>query len=680
MSDEARSLVEHFAPPGDLRGFAGWICGYSADAVALNSMTERFSGQGLKDRGRAGLPLLGLMLEPTHRQIPPTAVPGLLHLLAKTAEPPFRLMHAKVALLGFRDPLDPLNWSLRLLVSTGNWTRQTSQDSLDLVWRVDLEPADLDSDDPETLMKRADIAAAAEFMAWLRGLYQSETIAADAESGSPHGGPATEKFRALDDWLARVASSSSLPPPRFFDTRARSIIDQLPGLVGNASGNARRRNCLVIGSGFYEGPSSNGGLPRVPERVRAMLRGEGFLTAKSHDYLVLEPTSCQLLAADGMAAVLTKEHEWHLLAAGQPYEGLQLRLHAKFLFSANWRAESDRCSSAWVYIGSGNLTDAGFLQAASRTRGNLEAGVVFAADGLRWEGERNERDAITTLLPIDWHLEIDGQTVLTGGAERPETGPAVVASPVTHLLWRTTDGGGQLSIPQTSLSGDGLRTVSARPSFDVIDPNGTPCSTDQGRFLWPHAQPAQVNVQFDLDAVTRVVLVPVQDIFGRLAGQSLDPIGFDMAIDRLATFPFAQADDPAPPSGAPPDPIPPVNPDHKSPSIARHPGSVGLAIRQTMQLIEGIAECQVSIPAEDWHSWCSRLDCVLCQIGNDDPVFAELRRIGLNPLAVLRQDPFLPEHARQSGPTRERLDAALVHVEEAWGVRELTPLGETAAT
>ena len=59
---------------------------------------------------------------------------------------PFRLMHAKVALLGFRSNTDDVErWQLRLIVSTGNWTRATLEDSLDLAWRIDISSADIKS-------------------------------------------------------------------------------------------------------------------------------------------------------------------------------------------------------------------------------------------------------------------------------------------------------------------------------------------------------------------------------------------------------------------------------------------------------------------------------------------------------------------------------------------------------
>jgi superfamily II DNA or RNA helicase len=646
-NNATRSLVEHFTPPGDLRGFAGWICGYSADQIALNSIAERFTGEGRRERARAGLPTLGLILESTHEQIPPTAVPGLLHLLSRSGQPPFRLMHAKVALLGFRDLKDPQRWSLRLIVSTGNWTRQTSQDSLDLVWRIDLDRSDLDSDEADVSARRADFAAAYDFMTWLRGYYQSDIL-----TGSDAAGTASltaERFRTLDRWLELVGADGTLPPARFFDTRSASIIEQLPGLVDNETRGGRRRNVLVVGSGFYEGPSADGSAPQVPFRVRSALRSAGFLTADSASYLILEPSNCQMIAVEGVASKLTEKRDWILLGPGQPHWGLQLRLHAKFLFSAYERTDSDKCGSAWAYVGSGNMTEAGFLRAASRSGGNLEAGVVFAPDGLRWSGNQDELNAVTTLLPIDWDLTIDDGVVLSTGDPRPEDGLPVLAAPVSHLVWNGSGTAGRLHTPEAL--GDQENAV--RHPFEVVDLDGVACPLEAGAFVWPHPQPSQVHVRFEAENAVRVVTVPVQDDFGRMAGQSLEPIEFDMAIDKLSAFPFPPADDPYPP---PEKPDPNRSPTTDALADRKRSGVVpsGLAIRRSMHLVETIADRQVAISPEDWHSWCHRLHCVLCQIGANDPIFADLRAIGMNPLSVLRRDPFLPAHARQDGPTRDR--------------------------
>ena len=93
------SLAQHFEAPDDHLGYFGWLCGYSADAGFLNDAAERFTRRTAAQRAHEGRVRLAVMLDPGQPQIQPTDVPGILHLPIN-AERPFRLLHAKVALLG----------------------------------------------------------------------------------------------------------------------------------------------------------------------------------------------------------------------------------------------------------------------------------------------------------------------------------------------------------------------------------------------------------------------------------------------------------------------------------------------------------------------------------------------------------------------------------------------------
>ena len=123
--------------------------GYAAILRMLAFLTMLWSGS-LAERTLSeptkGASQWRLMLDPGNPQITPKEVPGVIHL-PMNGVPPFRLLHAKVALLGFRHTSDARQWRLRLIVSTGNWTRQTLEESLDLAWRIDLSDQDLKSDD-----------------------------------------------------------------------------------------------------------------------------------------------------------------------------------------------------------------------------------------------------------------------------------------------------------------------------------------------------------------------------------------------------------------------------------------------------------------------------------------------------------------------------------------------------
>src|SRR4051812_39826789 len=131
------SLAQHFEAPEDFLGSFGWLCGFSADVGFLDDAVERFTRRTHAQRAYEGRIAMALLLDPSNPQIPPKDVPGVLHLPVNGVLP-FRLLHAKVALIGFRHTSDARQWRLRLIVSTGNWTRQTLEESLDLAWRIDL--------------------------------------------------------------------------------------------------------------------------------------------------------------------------------------------------------------------------------------------------------------------------------------------------------------------------------------------------------------------------------------------------------------------------------------------------------------------------------------------------------------------------------------------------------------
>lgn len=112
------SLAGHFDAPEDYAGYFGWLCGYSADALFLDDAATRFTRLTNRQRAHQGRIELAIMLDPGNPQI--ADVPGVGHLPIKAnVNKPFRLLHAKVALLGFRHQDNRRDWQLRLLVSTG---------------------------------------------------------------------------------------------------------------------------------------------------------------------------------------------------------------------------------------------------------------------------------------------------------------------------------------------------------------------------------------------------------------------------------------------------------------------------------------------------------------------------------------------------------------------------------
>lgn len=119
------SLSAYFVPPTDCIGEFGLLTGYSADTHFFNDALDKFTQTIKSQRAYEGSGYLAMMLDPSHHQISAVDCPGLVHLAAKSnTEKKFRLLHAKVALLLFKNKLTEQK-IIRVIVSTGNWTRQT---------------------------------------------------------------------------------------------------------------------------------------------------------------------------------------------------------------------------------------------------------------------------------------------------------------------------------------------------------------------------------------------------------------------------------------------------------------------------------------------------------------------------------------------------------------------------
>jgi len=675
------SLVEHAAPPTDMTGHAGWICGFSADADFMEAFVERFTGQGRSARAELGRTFIGLCLDRSQAQIPPGEVPGVLHLPARNDAPPYRLMHAKVALLGFRHSTDENKWALRLLVTTGNWTRQTTEDSIDLVWRLDLAAEDVLAQESDDALEqhRTDMAAAHDFWCWLRQQYQCRLLEGNAEAGKAEK-TQSAAFAELERWTNQLKPRPDTTP-RFIDTRQRALIAQLASRVKTHAGPQRRNN-LVLGSGFWEG-GKTAGLPVVPLTIVEALTKASLLTQSAKITLVVESHKCAALANEHVFNSM-REATWSLLHPLK-VEGDMRRLHAKFLFSANRQADSRGCTSAWIYLGSGNLTHAGFLAAPSHD-GNLEAGVIMAADGLSWEsaGTKSRLTPVGHVLPVDWDAHITDLSALTAGDGPPDRDTQFIAPPVSHLVWAPDKTGNYLAVPPGE---DAAGIVVLGQS------NQAPTQNASGQFRWDGEQPAHVGVRrLDQNDGAPTVLVPVLDRFGRLAARPLEPIDLEQAIELLNSFPTApnggdSGDDEASP--APPNTKNPPGPAGRPAPDAHY------AIRRTMQLIEAIAERQTMVPRGDWTSWTQRLQCVLTQLGSlpgrgnvdqrqhhdkeatKGALVEALLPLKINPLSCLREPPFLPDYVKRGSTEFLAIDEALSAVEASWDVTKFDGLEST---
>lgn len=661
------SLAQHFEPPTDYRGVFGWMCGYSADASFLDDAAERFTRNTRAQRAYMGDIHLALMLDPGNENISMVDAPGVMHLpLRRLDDKPFVLLHAKVAILGFRHEGDSSRWRLRLIVSTGNWTHETLEESLDLAWCAELASEDLEAQDEITRQVCADMTAAWEMLDWLRTLFDTRLFDAEARRGvqtrSTHAG------QLFETWIGMVLAAGKADKPRFIDNRKRSFIDQLPEMVA-ATGITSRRNYLAMGSGFYEGTSDKDEVPSMLRNIVDTLQEHQVLTARAEIDVFVNPQGCQAVATS-LGAL--KASNFVVRPAGQPsYFGQTLRraLHAKFLFSANYRENSNVCNSAWIYLGSGNLTGPGFGNQMSARGGNLEAGVVFAPDELYWkvDKEKSPRTWISNVLPVQWETDVESLAVpLVAGSDLPEREVQHIAAPVAWMLWHDEGDLCWLSAP----AGE---TV----PFAVISETGNACAIDElGRHVWRLQRPRQLTLCWDADGKRHQAAVPVIDEFGRFAATALPQIDIDEAWWQLANFPMPPDDDDLTPENIDDIPSLPQAPsEHATASqVASYP------IRKMMQLIEDIAAKQTAISQVDWPAWCARLEQCLIQ-ASTSAVLKKFSELHLNPISPLWEVPFRPTFAETSDtPEGQRYEAVLCRVEAEWKVASLSKIGGSDET
>ena len=658
---QPKTLAQHFEPPDEYVGRFGWICGYSADAAFLENAIERFTLLIASRRAHDGRIALALMLDRGNPQITLADVPSLLHLPIKVSTPPFTLLHAKVALLGFRRPELSDSWCLRLIVSTGNWTRQTLEESLDLAWVIEIHSEELKSPSDNTKQACADFRAAWDMLSELRTLFDDRTLNR-AEAGRSETDSAVA-MKELDGWITRAVSIGRRMKPRFFDSRRKSLLDQLPELVklhGRQSSDdpVVARNYLAMGSGFYESAGGTKEVPSVLKALVATLQQEVLLTRNADINVFVNPNACQAVA-ESLASI--EDAGWKVrIPAETKLDCLSPRtLHAKFIFSANERSDSFFCISAWVYLGSGNLTRPGFANKMLHENGNLEAGVVFDPGKLRWypDSDGSESDVITNYLPIQWDDE-DGVTSIKfeSGSDMPERGIEFTAAPIAYLV--------------SAVNGETCCLTPSGP-FDILNSTGIPCDRDnEQRFVWVESPPRIVQVRWQEGDQTRLAWVPVIDSFGRIAATTLRRIDLDEAWSQLDHFPMPPPED---------ELVTEADEEADSDGLeqrASRSQTASYPIRQMMQLIENIAAKQTAVSQNDWTMWCTRLEQCLT-MASKNPILNEFKKLGLNPLTPLREEPFRPRFAENDDSAEgKRYCDVLSRIELAWKVKELSPIGE----
>lgn len=649
------SLAQHFDAPDDYIGYFGWLCGYSADALFLNAAAERFTRQTASQRAHIGNISLAVLLDPGNPYISLVEAPGVAHVpIRKISDKPFKLLHAKVALLGFRHKENPDKWQVRLLVSTGNWTRQTMEESLDLIWRVDIDSEMLEFSDEETPQSCADIKAAWNLISWISGFFDLSLLNVSTNS---------HIVEQVVQWI-EICAENAKGKSRFFDNRDKSLLAQLPQKIKSI--NDVKRNYLAMGSGFYEESKGDVRLPDVPIRIIENLKKNGVLTNNPIIDLYVNHRACQSIAT---AVDSLQEHGVTIRPAATPCavfgDAMERSLHAKFLFSANHRDESNVCSSAWVYLGSGNLTNPGFSNSMSRTAGNLEAGVVFSPEKLHWYAEKKISDqlVIVNLLPIQWDKEFKDSDALDMGAGMEDRDNIYTAAPITWLNWHKEGDIQELRAPVEETANFG---------FQIFDSIGQRCLRTDTGFRWNESQPRQVLIKWEEGDQLHELYIPVVDQYGRIAATELTTIDIDEAWWQLADFPLQAAVSGEDDSEDNTDKYQPQNGTNGSAAqITQYP------IRQMMEIIENIAAKQTEIHQMDWLLWCTRLKQTLMQACDSEPVKYFRDELKLNPLSPLLHKSFRPSFAETDNSESGKFyEDVLSEIQDSWMVKDLTKIGD----
>ena len=649
------SLTQLFEPPEEYRGSFGVVCGYSADSEFLDAAMERFTRNTRAQRAYEGRVSLLLMLDPAQPQIALTDVPGVYHAaFVSGTNKPFRLMHAKVALLGFRHQSDAKQWQLRLIVSTGNWTRQTLEESLDLAWYVDIDSSELTGKTDAYVRQRcADFKAAWGLFEFLGNYYPAPLITERSQVGD---------YSEFRDWIAEVSRRRALPEARFIDNRQIAFLNQVPGRVKNLTAGGKTPNYLAMGSGFYEG-NAGGEVPSVLKAIVDSLKDGRCLTRNPEIDVFVNHNACQSLATS-LPAVQVEN--WCVRKAYQPswYGMVERSLHAKFLFSAYERSGSTACLNSWVYLGSGNLTGPGFRVRMS-TGGNLEAGVVFVPHELYWHESRGiaPNKVVSNLLPIQWEEEITDTQKLHAGGEMEYGEQEFLSAPVSWFLWADGDDQAQW----------GWLVVDTGEAVDyqVVNLSGSACGFESGHgFRWSTGRPREVEVQWQLEGKRCSARVAVIDEMGRVAATEMPQLGLEQAWMQLLAFPEQPEDEE-------------LDPDNEKSGTGGGKGKRPVTgsschsdypIRLMMELIENIASKQTAISETEWPRWCTRLEQILTQAADCD-VVGYFRTLELNPLSPLKAEPFRPDFTLDITEESKRYEAILDRVAERWGVAGMASLG-----
>jgi hypothetical protein len=641
MQHDRRDLDALFAPEPNQFGTHMLICGLSADIETLERITSAFTGQSKVQRAASGLLRSVLMLDASARLLSPLAVPGMLQLAPCAAtdwKQQTSLMHAKVALMGYAESPFGAPTALRLVVSTGNWTRETwgSGSQIDMFWTTTcktLQPGE------RPTQAHADIAAALAFFEQMMSALYPQSI--DFLQKQPLA------MTWLEIWKAQLSWSRANRPANFIHSLEKPLFDQIKKHFPK-SGICT----LVAGSGFFEQASKEAaGKPKVLAKLEELGKpGKRFLVSNASQAGAL----AGWIGANLKKAASGELDGWNLCAPADPLQPKQTLartfLHAKYIAGLKrvYRSKNDTGTLGALYIGSGNLSRAGLLTCASlgasnsrrRHTGNIEAGIFMDEELVIeqvWHalarGKPMTPEAMKAMVPGDSEPIFEPR-------DPPPVLFAQAASRRLHLVRAEPQLALQLKIIGT---GDWLDIQARQEDISLPDDSIPP-------IVWVRL-PATHSL-----ANPEVHEVPVFSEDGVLCRQLPAQLSADDVLDALLAFPAA------PPYLA--DPNVPVQASGKSGAVASDTAKC-YPLRLLASMIEAIGQRNCVLTIEQFPFWLSQLRVLLLQQVSEADRSA-VQQTGIDLFPALHRPGFAPPWLNGSPALKASYETLIGDIQRAW--------------
>lgn len=625
---DSETLLKAFEPPEDYVGQVCICCALSADQIFMEDAVKRFTNYRIFD----GAASVYLMLDKKGTLLDTQLIKGLVQLQAKPDES-IRVQHAKVALMQFAkrarcaSKLKLTNDTMwRLVVSTGNWTRESARNNIEMVWKGDFYTKN------ETIDRQllADLFKANEFFTELRKHY----VCNDA---------LWNRAKLLGDCLTQYKEEHDIQrmaPSRFF-----SSIDGSP-LLGSIESQFKRdgikRNFIQVGSGFYE-KGEDSSKPDVIKLFDAFLRDRNVFSIRpAYKKIVVNRSSANRLACweksdwDG----------WELFDIKDPVkikdeESRRSFLHAKYICLGNFRG--NKLSDCKFYVGSGNLTKMGLLSAYGRApfklsgAGNVEAGIVV---------DVTPEDAKFLLTHGN---AIKNTEVLESTPGEPEETDVV---PICPLNAFELDGNNLKPVWNDREDISDLKAFCSVVT-DVGETQILPL--DEALIEYPDSQPVSILVKWnDVD-----YWIPVVTAEGNMPLPQLKVNGIDDLLGAIADFPNREDEEP---DGG--DDVV-EHKEHASTSSFHDDVQKDVfPIQLSMKLVEGIAKRCETIDDALVDDFIDTLERYMDALPSAE--IETMKGMKVNFLSVLTAKGFAPPLEKE----RSRWNEFVTRISQKWGLKE----------